>query len=202
MIHYDRTSWADYARGLLSETQSSAMRGHLAAGCRPCAKTLTIQQAVVSLADADRTTAAPDFAVRQIKGFFALNRPERRSLLAPIALSLLWDSGLEPVRAGVRGGCCGERQVLYESDEYGLDLRISPLEPSCDGVLTGILAKRSGAPVGRVPAYLVVDDRVVAQAISDEAGQFELPADFDRRTELWLEIGSTKRIAVAVDPVH
>ena len=201
MTHFDTSEWADFARGLLTDEETAPMSRHLDSGCQRCAQRLALQRTVVALADADRRLAAPDFAVRQIKGFFALNRPERRSRLAPIQLSLLWDSGLEPVRVGVRGGDSSERQVLFESEHYGLDLRIVPFDGR-DAVVTGLLARRSGAPMGQVPTYLVVGDRVIDQATSDEAGQFELEADLDGPAELWLEVAKGQRIAVAVEPVN
>ena len=200
MTHYDQTRWADFARDLVSPAERRAMSRHLDAGCRHCAKSLALQRTVVALADADRRLAAPDFAVRQIKGFFALNRPRRNARLAPIQLGLVWDSGLEPARVGVRGGEADERQVLYESENYGLDLRIAPFSGR-QAMLTGHLSRRDDGPMERVPAYLVVGDRVVDQATSDAAGQFELAADLDQRAELWLEVTGDRPIAVAVDPI-
>lgn len=200
MRHYDETQWADFARGLVPETQRRAMRQHLDAGCRRCAATLALQRTVVAVADADRRLAAPDYAVRQIKGFFALNRPARWSRLAPIQLGLRWDSGLEPAPAGSRGAA-GERQVAYASGEYGLDLRFSsPPREGEPGVLTGALARAGGEPVARVPAFLVVGDRVVDQTTSDESGHFELAARLERPSEVWVEVAAGECIAVTIDP--
>ena len=92
--------------------------------------------------------------------------------------------------------------VLSDRLDNGLDLRIAHLGPAGEGVLTGILARRSGAPVGRVPAYLVVGDRVVRRTLSDEAGQFEVEVDLDRSLELWIDVAGDEHIAVTVDPLQ
>ena len=197
--HPELKEWAQYSRGLVGSDRRFEMRRHLDEGCGRCAAALNVQRSVVALADADCRMAPPDRAVREIKSLFALNRPQRRSWLAPLNLDLVFDSALEPAMAGVRGrASC--RQMVLESDDFGLDLQLTPTD--AHSAVTGLLARRGGEAMGRVPAYLDVNDEIAGHTLSDEDGVFELDAELSEPAELWLQVAKEERIVIQLDPIH
>lgn len=197
--HPDLKEWTHYSRGLVPSRRRREMRDHLDGGCSRCAAALAVQRSIVALADADTRMAPPERAVREIKGLFALDRPPRSSWLAPLRLDLVFDSSMEPSLAGVRGRS-PQRQMVLESQDFGLDLLLSP--GGRRGTVTGLLARRGGEAMSRVPAYLVINDQVAGQTMSDEAGVFELEAELREPSELWLQVAKEERIVVQLDPVH
>ena len=196
--HPELKEWAHFSRGMISSERRREMRSHLDQGCGRCSAALGVQRSIVALSDADSRMAPPDRAVREIKSLFALNRPTRRSWLAPLRLDLVFDSSMEPSLAGVRGRRAS-RQMVLESEEYGLDLQLSPAGGR--GAVTGLLARRGGEAMGRVPAYLVVNDQVAGQTMSDEDGVFELDGDLGEPAELWLQVAKEERIVIQLDPM-
>lgn len=197
--HPELKEWAQYSRGLVDSDRRAEMRRHLDEGCGRCAAALNLQWSVVALADAERRMAPPDRAVREIKSLFALDRLKGGSWLAPVHLNLIFDSSMEASPAGVRGWA-SRRQMVLESEDFGLDLQLTPADHR--STVTGVLARRGGQVMGRIPAYLVVDDRIAGHTMSDDDGVFELDADLGESAELWLQVAKETRIVVPLDPVH
>lgn len=199
MRHFDTAHWADFARGLVSDEDRVAMRGHLDAGCGRCDGLLETCRRLLGVAAAD--AAQPPLAVvqRSAKAIFDLSRPERRSLLDILPLELKLDSALAPVVAGVREGVPAVRQLLYESEQFTLDVQVESLPESRGSIVTGqLLTPPRGAGLGRVPACLVADDRVAASGLTSKLGEFELAADLGASPELWLLLNDDRSISVSL----
>ena len=118
--HAGDAEWLDYARGLGDADRRHALAAHVEAGCARCTASLRVWEAAVGAAARDRGYAPPDSLLRQAKGAFALSRPSTRRELAA---SLVFDSFLAPVAAGVRSASAGPRLLLYKAGRYEVRLR-------------------------------------------------------------------------------
>src|SRR2546430_10689491 len=97
------------------------MQKHIEDGCRKCEAVLKRWQSVFRIAQAESGFSPPEDAVRIAKAQFAsvASVQQRRPV------RLVFDSNLQPVTAGVRGSISA-RQLLYETDELYIDLRLEP----------------------------------------------------------------------------
>jgi len=136
--HFDETSWADFARGLVPDKAKMTMQRHLDDGCNRCAATLAIWRGVVAMAETERAQTPPANIVRVVKSQFAAIAPAAKS-----GFRLLFDSNLAPVTAGIRGSVAA-RQFLYETDDYYIDLRLEPRRESERACLVGQVLNRAG----------------------------------------------------------
>jgi hypothetical protein len=119
--HGGDDEWLDYARQLGDEGRRATLTSHLQSGCSRCRTSLGFWEAASDAAARDRGYAPPDELIRQAKGAFALQRPAKtaRDLVA----SIVFDSFLQPLTAGVRSASAGPRLLLYKAGRY--EIRIS-----------------------------------------------------------------------------
>jgi hypothetical protein len=111
--------WLDYARHLGDGARRSELASHLETGCARCAKTLGLWLSAASVAGRDASYAPPDALIRQMRGEFALQRPD---LSDALTASLVFDSFLQAL-PGVRSASTGPRQLLYRAGRYVIRLR-------------------------------------------------------------------------------
>ena len=78
MKHFDLGQWANFVRAAGNGSARAAMQVHLDSGCRRCETLVGQLRRVAALPAADALQAPPDYAVRSIKAYFGLNRPEIR----------------------------------------------------------------------------------------------------------------------------
>lgn len=188
MTHFDEIEWADFARGMLSAARRVAMEEHLSLGCAKCRRTMETFTKLVPAARADASLEVPDYVVHCAKAVAALIRPDRVEVTPRLAARLLFDSFLEPMPAGVRSQHRLTRQTLYETGEYAIDLRQEYERGSGRVTLVGQIGNRNTpeSPVGAVPVYLRCGRNLVAQATSNQFGEFEM--EYSPRRNLRLEI--------------
>lgn len=188
MKHFDVTEWADFARGMLPAAQRAAMDEHLSLGCAKCRGMMGMFEKLIPAARADASLEVPEYAVHCAKALAALIRPERVEVKPRLAARLLFDSFLEPMPVGVRSQHRLTRQTLYETGEYAIDLRQEYERGSGRVTLVGQIGNRIApeCPVGAVPVYLRCGRNLVAQATSNQFGEFEM--EYSPRRNLRLEI--------------
>jgi hypothetical protein len=186
MSHFDIGEWADFTRGLVEPSRREAMEAHVASGCGKCGRLAVTLGKAARIAQMDAQYEVPEYAVHCARAIFSLHQPERVRILPRVISRLVFDSFTEPLPVGVRAQHRLSRQTLYEAGRYALDLR---QERECDSArvtLVGQIADRQapGRSLAGVPVVLKSGRAVVAQAISNEFGEFQVEYDSTRRIRL------------------
>ncbi len=199
MRHYDLADWTDFVRGVASDAKREAMEGHLSTGCDRCQRMAEALQLVVASGASELRHQPPDYAVRSVKAYFALQRPERAPGWNPITLPLTFDSALAPASAGTRASGDRSRQLLFESADFALDVRLERQPGDLQGVVVGQLLKRPADPVANAPAYLVCDGAITSSGFTGEFGGFRMDCPKKGTLDLWLFVSDSERIAVTLN---
>jgi hypothetical protein len=193
--HFSDADWADFARKLVSRSIHMAMHKHLDEGCEQCAATLRTWESVGAVAGHEAALTPPDHVVRVVKSFTAATK-------ASPGVRLVFDSDLQPAAAGVRGAVSA-RQLLYQTDDYFIDLRLEPRRESDRACLVGQVMPRTGDTVARgVAVGLKTGNLRLAETTANQFGEFQFDFDAvsnmcisikqDRDTEILLPICGTE----------
>lgn len=182
MKHFDDAAWADFARRSASPDDTVAMQQHLATGCTKCEAMLKMWQSVVSVTRHELTYLPPDDQVRVAKSLLA---GVAVRLQVDVSVRLVFDSVLQPSAAGFRG-YVATRQLLYETDQYFIDLRLEPQRNSDRFALVGQVLDRSrrGTASHGQMVRLMRGTSQVEQTVINEFGEFQ----FEFRAENGLSI--------------
>jgi hypothetical protein len=184
--HFSDELWADFVRNLAPATTAQAMQKHIEDGCSKCEAVLKSWQSVFRISQEEGGYSPPEDTVRIAKAQFAAvagvqqGRPVR----------LVFDSNLQPITAGVRGSISA-RQLLYETDELYIDLRLEPQrEANRDRVcLVGQILDRTSetrAAQG-LKVRLLQGQQAVTDTATNQHGEFQL--EFDAGKDMCLSIG-------------
>lgn len=197
MSHYPADQWADYARGLLPETETGEMRRHLERGCARCGPIATALERVARLAATESAEEPPSGVLRSVKAL-GLVAPPAAPARAPLGLRLLYDSLTAADAAGVRGANV-ERRLSFAAGDLELELELRA-DAVGEGLrLAGELADGRRGPLPEVPAFLLRGGEVVDLRTTDELGSFRLAAASDERLRLCLFPGDD-RVELALEP--
>jgi hypothetical protein len=193
--HFSDELWADFVRNLAPATAALAMQKHIGDGCSKCEAVLKSWQSVFQIAQEEGGYSPPEDTVRIAKAQFAAvagvqqRRPVR----------LVFDSNLQPVTSGVRGSISA-RQLLYETDELCIDLRLEPQrEANRDRVcLVGQILDRTSktrAAQG-LKVQLLQGQQAVRDTATNQHGEFQF--EYEAQDQLWLsiEMGAGKTITI------
>jgi hypothetical protein len=174
MKHFDIWEWADYVRGLADDVHRPAMDAHLSSGCARCARTASTFRSVTAIAGGEAGHEPPEHAIRYAQAVYSLFRPETTSLPRLLA-RLVHDSRREPLPAGIRAQTRLSRHALYEAGSYYLDLQLDLQRASGPVTLVGQLTDRHNPSAHTaVPVWLMHQKSVVASALCDRFGEFQL----------------------------
>jgi hypothetical protein len=178
--HFSEASWADFAKKLVSKAERMAMQKHLDDGCEKCTITLQTWESVVSVAEQEQVLTPPDDIVRVVKSFAAAAQ-------ASPGVQLVFDSNLQPAVAGIRGSVAA-RQLLYQTDQYFVDLRLEPRRESDRGCLVGQVMNRSGADwvSDGIAVRLKTGNLPLAETTANQFGEFQF--DFEAASDLSISI--------------
>lgn len=174
--HFDITEWADYVRNVVSAEQHREMLTHLQSGCSKCEKLQALLSRLVTICLRETSFELPRYAEQQVKALMGLARAPRRSALARMLGSLIYDSQNDPQPAGVRGTHQINRQVMFHAGDYSVDLRFEHEKGSASMVLVGQIANQKAPDemLANVPVILVAGDRELTRSISNTFGEFQL----------------------------
>jgi len=166
MDHFDEMAWVDFARNLIPESARPAMQRHLDEGCKNCLLTVQIWQSVLAIAQGEGALTPPADTVRVVKSFAAAPR-------ASSGVRLVFDSGLQQVAAGIRGTAA--RQLLYQTDDYYIDLRLEPRRESDRACLVGQVMDRTGKDAAShgISVRLNADNLPIADTTVNQFGEFQ-----------------------------
>ena len=187
MKHFEFAKWIDSARGLVEEPVRVAMERHLASGCRKCRRTAELLSKLAAAARNDSRVQVPQYALRCAQ---VLQQPERVQILPRIPVRLLYDSFREPLPAGVRTQQRLSRQALYQAGDYSLDLRLENETGTCRVTLVGQIQnrKRPSNWLGGVPILLVSGKQILAQAVSNSLGEFQMEYKPSKHLRLYVPV--------------
>lgn len=182
MKHFADAAWADFARRIASPDDMAAMQQHLATGCTKCEARLKMWQSVASVTEQELTYLPPDDQVRVAKSLLAGIAVRSQQNLS---VRLVFDSVLQPSAAGFRG-YVATRQLLYETDQYFIDLRLEPQRNSDRFALVGQVLDRSrrGMASHGQMVRLLQGTLQLEQTVINEFGEFQ----FEFRAENGLSI--------------
>lgn len=184
--HIAIEDWVDVVRGLAPEGLRREADAHLEGGCVHCRQTLSLLEQVARMAAREAAEAMPRDVEYAAKGLFLRHRPERLRRLPRLLAKLVLGAHPTPAVAGVRGLQRFTHQGLYEAGKYSVDLRLDLDYLNARGVLVGQVADRTEPTrkLAGAPVVLLSGREVVAQASSNEFGEFQV--EYEPRERLRL----------------
>ncbi len=200
MNHFDETQWVDFVRGVKPRAMRTAMTVHLQTGCPRCQHIERVLRNIAAAAKAEPGYQPPERAVRNVRAIYALQRPEKFSSFRRVVGRLLYDSFREPLPAGLRSRQFLARQVLYQAENYSLDLRLEHQRGGRVVTLVGQIAdqREPNRPLQNLPVFLLSGKDLVAHAFSNDYGEFQLEYEPRRSLRLLIQAhqGARNRIEV------
>jgi len=180
MKHFSDTDWADFARDVVSAEAKASMQQHLDTGCEDCAAALRIWRNVTAITGQEKRFTPGEDSVRIVKSFVS---PLTK---AKTGFRLISDSDLQPLAAGIRGSVSA-RQVLYETDDYYVDLRLEPRRETGKTSLVGqVLARAKTQGTKGLSVRMHQGKQPVAQTVLNQFGEFQF--EFGAGQDLYLVI--------------
>ena len=196
--HYSDAEWADFARGLKGGPARASMEAHLSTRCRRCGRAADAFGTVAAVARGEEAFAVPPQALRWAMAVFSLRQPERVQILPRVLARLVFDSFGEPQPVGVRSLERVSRQAMYRAGDTYVDLRLES-EPGTRRVsLVGQIAgsKAGDGSFRNVPVVLAAGKDVLARAVSNELGEFQMSYEPGRRLRLYVPLRGDRGIEV------
>jgi len=185
--HFSDSEWADFARNAVAPAKKTTMQTHINHDCKKCSATLALWEGVRSITRQESAFLPPEGIVRIVKTQFLAMTPEPKT-----GLCLLFDSDLQPLAAGIRGSSVSARQLLYETDDFYIDLRVERHREAERASLVGQVLHRVGEARSTegVVVSLKKGTLPLAETTANRFGEFQL--DFDPANGLCIAIRGSK----------
>ena len=175
-VHWTLARLIDLTRGVLDASERRAAEEHLA-GCARCRED---QAWARSLERALREGPLAEPPARLVEKAYALfPRPLRQespglaARLRALVATLVRDSAIEPLPAGVRAGTGVPRQLLFEAGSVDIDLKLLPGESGRTMSLYGQVAPRDPqANASALEVRLVPEEGGNRSTKTNEFGEF------------------------------
>lgn len=193
MNHLEPAELVDLARDLIADEEAAPLRRHLEE-CGRCRAALDRLSLAVRAAHVD--ASLPAAAVREAHALAAdWSSPSTEA----IGGRLVFDTVLEPREAGVRGTAL-DRHLLFEADQWAIDLRLVRSERalSITGQLANALAPTRGCTGVAVLAWST--QGVVGRGLTGSFGEFTIACP--DVSPLTLEIRSSPAITIGIPPAR
>jgi hypothetical protein len=176
MRHYNLLQWTDYTRGVIGTEERGQMDHHLAEGCRECGDSVIFLRQLAQTAAGHKLATPPAYLTEAARHIFTALSPKQPSLhpLQRLAACLVFDSCHDLSPVGARSIRATARQMMYEAEEYCLDLRAETGRESIETTLVGQIADktRPEVPLASLPVTVVAGKRIVHQTHSNQQGEF------------------------------
>lgn len=176
MSKYDVTLWSDYVRGLLDPATRNELSAYLELpGSVAARRTVKAFDGLLAFAARDAAAEPPASALRSVKALGSMLRPTRESWLRKLQSVLVFDSSMAPLAAGVRDLGHLDRQLIFRSDDYYVDLRLEQEATNSVWVVVGqLLREKDGvSPVAGVPVIAANDERFLSRSTTGKLGEFQ-----------------------------
>lgn len=194
MKHYGVSQWVDFARGLLTEPESRAMRQHLSEGCAGCEDLAKFCETLTSISLDMTSIEVPERIVRNAKAIFPVATVAEPKHAVRVAAELMYDSLLSPEPAGLRAIWQTGWQALYRAGDCSLDLRVEPELSSTRAAVIGQVSNHLApdATMADLPVYLKSGKSIIAETRSNRFGEFQIEYEQQGRLQLcvYLDGGS------------
>jgi hypothetical protein len=189
MKHFTVWEWVDFVGNVGGTDSHSAMSAHLG-GCSTCQRTVEMLRSVSELALRESAYEPPARALRYAQAVYSLYRPEKSGLARLIA-HLIHDSAAVPVPAGIRAEDRLSRHLVYQAENYYLDLQLE-YQPSGRVTLIGQLANQATPTIStaNVPVCLMERSTPLATTLCNQLGEFHLECAPSRYLRLHLPLPS------------
>lgn len=193
MTHYGVSEWVDFARGLMTESDRSAMRNHVAEGCSDCRDLADFTASLNGVCRQMEATPVPDWVVRNAKAIFPVHAVTAPKRAERIPAKLIYDSLLAAEPVGLRATWQVGWQALYRAGDCSLDLRVEPELSSTRAAVIGQISNHivPSNPMENIPIFLKSGKSVVAETRSNRFGEFQMEYEQQGRLQLcvYLEDG-------------
>lgn len=200
----------DYCDGILMNSDAERVAAHLATGCQKCASDRRWYERVRNLAARDVAVEPPPWVLKRALKLFEREPAPHDSvdLLGRLVASLMFDSLLQPVVAGVRSAEISDRQLLYRAGPFSIDLQIAFSDQST-AELNGQVLRESESgfeSVAALPLELTRKGKKIQSTATNEVGEFTIKAvkvsDYDLLIETREGIIAVQQLPIklAVDP--
>jgi hypothetical protein len=180
MKHFDDAAWSDFVKDVLPSPERASMQAHVDTGCKRCNAALDLWRNVLQLANQEKSFAPPEDSTHVTKSYFAA-----LATLDNFQVRLVFDSLLQPGNTGIRGALSA-RQLLFETDDLSIDLRLDPRVASVS--LIGQILERTHAkqPVPGLPIHLQEGRMQLNSTNTNPFGEFHF--EFEPANGLYISI--------------
>jgi hypothetical protein len=187
--HYGISLWIDFVRGLVSAPDQTEMSAHLLE-CGSCRGRHDLLAKLAVRMQADLEYQVPEDALRSVRALFVANAKAKKTVLQKLVGQLVFDSLHQPAFTGARSAAQGMRHALYEAGDYSVDLRLEEHPGSTRMNMIGQLAVRSQtvSSLDGIPVVLKSGREILAKAVSNEFGEFQLDYEPKQRLKLHVPI--------------
>jgi hypothetical protein len=203
MKHFTDEAWIDFARQILSPGNMKLMRAHLEGGCETCRNRCHIWQTVATIISSELQHDPPEPVVRLAKAMYAAKR--RTYILPKLAkmIPAVFDTfRTSTATAGVRSLSAAPRHILHRIGSWTIDLRLQNLGGGRMFVAGQVIRSgRKRAEASGADVVLMRGDTRVAQASTNEFGEFLLECEQDTNLRIYVALPGSQPVGMALpDP--
>jgi hypothetical protein len=194
--HFSITEWADYARDVTTEEQSTQMQRHLDEGCSDCTEMVQTWKSVRACARQEVSYEPPSSSLRIATSYFAPFKLASKQTMGMRIGRLTFDSFTRRAEVGVRGSDPLPRQLMYQFDDVFIDLRLEPKPATNQVGLVGQVAdaRETAMSVDGMPISLLRGSETLSKTSTNKSGEFRL--SFLDSEHLQLLIGLKETVVV------
>lgn len=176
MKHFNITEWANFVRGVEVGIDVVAMDQHLSSGCSRCGRMVAALRTTSALVSSDAAFEPPPGAFHRAQKILASRLPEKVTRLDRLVPRLIYDSLRESLPAGVRGRPRPNRQVLYQTGDFYVDLQFEEVSGARQVRLAGQVVNRTdpASLPGVAPILLKAGTRTVRRVAPNEFQEFQI----------------------------
>jgi hypothetical protein len=174
--HFMEEVFAQFVAGCLVGKEREAFEAHLKGGCESCEEAIRWYRGLSTMLQKDRGFEPPESSVRGVVRAFHQQKSRVSNLVCKVA-EKLFDSFADPLPAGIRQHAATGRQILYQTDELQLDLKIDKTSDEHERMIIGQLLPRCPTPPGNLSLSKVMlreGERIVQSTYTNELGEFIL----------------------------
>lgn len=175
--HFEDEVWADVVRGVTTTLPHFEPCGHSRGGCAICESAHNLWTSVRNCLPSAIGSEPPAEAVAAIERAFALEQKVPLLSRIAVAANLLFDSFLEPLPAGLRGGSSRARRMVLESEGTTVEMRVEQETPRT-GLISGLIVDQQNEGQRAAPSANVLlvhnENTIIDRTVANSMGEFEL----------------------------
>lgn len=170
----------DYIDGRLDRTATESVATHLALDCGHCGGDRSWYQQVKLVAASDDSIEPPPWVLKRALRLFDAPRVRMdvRARVGRVVAALVFDSLRRPALAGARSSGLEGRQLLYQAEDYSIDVQVA-VSDQRRAELTGQILREGELmfeSVGGLQLDLMRDGGAILSTVTNDRGEFSIPA--------------------------